>query len=149
MVLSCAGFAIPVVSGLVGAITGAAALQAIARGPERWVGAGRARTALGLGLLTGAMPLAVITIVNRDEWGLMPLVALLAYAAAVAALGASARPGGEVSTPAVIGGVTLGAGGVLLGALVAIGLVLAVIFLFRTMISEIADAFGDAACGGS
>jgi hypothetical protein len=150
VILSCAGFAIPVVSGLVGALLGALSLQAIAREPDRWDGKHRAQIALGLGLVTGAVPLAVVLLVNRDDWGAAPIVALLAYAALVAAIGMSAsRGGGKVSAGALVGGAAMGAGGVVLIGLVSIGLVLAIVFLFQTMISEIASAIGDAACGGS
>lgn len=148
LVLSCAGFAVPIVSGLAGALLATGALQAIAREPDRWGGTSRARTAVGIGLLTGAVPLAVLALVNRDDWGAGPLLVLLVYVGAVAALAASARPGGT-STGRAIGGATLGAGGVLLAGLVLIGLVLAIVFLFRTMISEIAESIGDAACEAS
>jgi hypothetical protein len=148
IILSCAGFAIPVVSGLVGALLGALALQAIAREPHRWDGAHRARVALGLGLLTGAMPLGVIALLHRDEWGVAPIALLLAYAAGVAAIGLAVRPGGKVTTGRVVGGAAMGAGGVAAAGVVLIGLVLAVVFLFQTMISGIAEAIGDAACGG-
>lgn len=149
LVLSCLGFAIPVVSGLVGALLAVAALQAIAREPDRWGGTQRARTAVAIGLLTGVVPLAVIALVQRDSWGVAPLVLLLAYGAVLAGLAVSARPGARPSAGRVIGGATLGAGGIGAMALLLIGMVLAIVFLFQTMISGIADAVGDAACGGS
>jgi hypothetical protein len=147
LILSCVGFGIPVVGGLVGATLGAAAAQAIAREPERWDGVSRARAAVAIGLLTGAVPLAVLSMVN--DWGFGPLALLLAYGGVIVALVVSARPGGRASAGRVIGGATLGAGGIALGAVVLIGLVLAIVFLFQTMISESAESIGDAACGGS
>jgi hypothetical protein len=147
LILSCVGFGIPVVGGLVGATLGAAGAQAIAREPERWGGAGRARAAVAIGLLSGAVPLAVVSMVN--DWGAGPLVLLLVYGAVIVGLVMAAKPGGRTSAGRVIGGATLGAGGIAVGALVLIGLVLAIVFLFQTMISEIAESIGDAACGGS
>jgi hypothetical protein len=147
LILSCIGFGIPIVGGLVGATLGAAGAQAIAREPERWGGAGRARAAVAIGLLSGAVPLAVISMVN--DWGAGPVALVLVYGAVIVALVMAARPGGRPSAGGVLGGATLGAGGIVVAALVLIGLVLAIVFLFQTMISEIAESIGDAACGGS
>jgi hypothetical protein len=151
IIISCSGFAVPVVAGLVGALLGALALQRIATGGGRWRGVERARIALGLGLLTGAVPLGVVLLVQRDDWGVAPIVALLLYAAMVAAIGASARagsarPASGTAVGRIAGGAALGAGGVVIAAAVLIGLVFAVIFLFQSTITGIASAIGDAAC---
>jgi hypothetical protein len=105
---------------------------------------------MGIVVLAVAVPLTVVAMVNLDDSGPAPLVFLLAASAGGAALVASARPGPEGATGGVvIAGATLGVGGVALAALVLIGLVLAIVFLFQTMFSGIADAVGDAFDGGS
>lgn len=148
VIASCAGFAIPAVAGLVGALLGALALRAIAREPQRWRGVTQGQIALGLGLLTGAVPIGVIFLVQRDDWGPLPLLALIAYAGAVAGIGLSARQGERATAGRVAGGVAAGAGGVVLIGAVLIALVFAVIFLFQTTITGIASAIADSACHG-
>ena len=111
---------------------------------------GQARGVMGIVVLAIAVPLTVVAMVNLDDSGPASLVFLLGASAVGAALIASAKPGPEgANGRAVIGGATLGVGGVAVTALVLIGLVLAIVFLFQTMFSGIADAVWDAFDGGS
>lgn len=112
----------------------------------------RLRTTVGTLVLIPVVPLAVIAMVSRKEWGNAPIAALLLLGAVGGALVAAGQPtptGEAPSTRRLLGSATLGAGGVAVTALVLIGAVLLIILLFQTMFSGIVDAIGDSISGGS
>jgi hypothetical protein len=129
---------VPVLPGLVAAPLGAVARRNIRRRPDRWSGAHIAMVGVVLGLIGACVPLGALAIARRDDWTLLPLGAVLAYAALVVTFAIDGDPGAG-RRRLVAATLTVGIGGALVA--VVFLLVLAVGFFFQFTARSIAEAF--------
>jgi hypothetical protein len=100
---------LPIAGAVIGAAFGAVALASIRRAPDRWGGQGMAQAGFAMGLAFGVVPLVALlayaTVVAHRHWAALPLGLATAYAVIVVAVAARhSRAVVAVSGLGIVGG---------------------------------------------